>query len=535
MPGTELERVDVAVVGAGIAGLYAIHRIERLGLTVRCLEEGSDVGGTWYWNRYPGARCDVESLEYSYQFDAALQDEWRWQSRYASQEELHHYLRHVADRFELRRHILFNERVTELSFQENSTRWRVGTETGLGVEARHVVMATGCLSAANVPPIPGSEEFEGLAVHTARWPADGLPVEGRTVGVIGTGSSAVQAIPRLAVDAAELIVFQRTPAYVVPAHSGPIDPSFESLVRSDYAAFRARNSTRPRAFASHVPGPESSALEVSDDERDRAFQERWDFGGLTFIATFTDLMTDQAANELAQDFIRRKIREVVEDPATADALSPQHTVGCKRLCVEDGYYETFNRQNVRLVDVSKKPIERFTATGLVAGGQSWDLDIVVFATGFDAFTGAVSRMKISGRRGAELSAVWEDAGPITYLGLMVPGFPNLFMVNGPGSPSVLTNMFVSIEHHVNWIASTLAHLEKTGSVSIEPTNDCADTWMQHVSDRADTTLFRSCSSWFSGANIERKRRVFAPLIDFPPYVARCEEVVANGYEGFVIS
>lgn len=525
---------DVVVVGAGFAGLYALFRLRSLGYAVQAVELGSDVGGTWYWNCYPGARCDVESLEYCFSFDDDLQSEWRWSERYASQAELQRYLSHVADRFALRALVTFGERVVSAHFNDDSARWDVTAESGRSWRARFVIMATGPLSVVNPVTFPGRDEYEGRVVHTARWPREGLDLSGAVVGVVGTGSSAVQAIPRIAASAERLVVFQRTPAYVVPGHNGPIDPEFEAFVRADYPGFRERNRRMPRAFASHVPPSSSSAQLLDTDERERELDRRWSRGGLTYIASFADVLVDPESNRIVAEYVRRRIREAVADPATAALLSPRHTIGCKRLCVEDEYYATFNRPNVTLVDVSSSPVERFTNAGLVAGGASWALDVVVLATGFDALTGALTAIDIRGRAGVPLSDLWRD-GPATYLGLSIPGLPNLFMVNGPGSPSVLTNMVMSIEHHVEWITECIDRVVQTGALTIEPSPSSAAAWMDHVAAQADPTLFSTCNSWFIGANVPGKPRTFMPLLDFPPYVDRCAEVVRRGYEGFAIS
>jgi cation diffusion facilitator CzcD-associated flavoprotein CzcO len=528
------QEVDLAIVGAGFAGMYMLHRARGLGLQARVIEAGSGVGGTWYWNRYPGARCDVESLEYSYGFSEELAQGWEWTERYAAQAEILRYAEHVADRFDLRRDITFDTRVTSAAFDEAAARWRVATDRGEELSARFVVLATGCLSAANLHDIPGRGSFAGPTYHTGRWPHEGVDLAGVRVGVIGTGSSGIQSIPVIAAEAEHLTVFQRTPAYSVPAHNGPLDPAEQAEVKARYAELRAANRELPSAFGARVSRSEVGALEVDPEVRRKVYEERWDRGGLTFLGAFTDLLLSDEANETAAEFVRGKIREVVRDPDVADRLSPRQVIGCKRLCVDTGYYETFNRPNVTLVDLSETPIEAITPTGIRTTAGEHELDAIVFATGFDAMTGAIDRIHITGRDGAALRDVWA-AGPRTYLGLGVARFPNLFMITGPGSPSVLTNMLVSIEHHVDWIADCIAHLDERGHRSIEAAEDAQGRWVDHVNAMASFTLFPTCSSWYLGANVPGKPRVFMPLPGFPAYAETCRTVAENGYEGFVLS
>ncbi len=529
---------DVVIVGAGFAGMYMLHRVRGLGLSARVFEAGSGVGGTWYWNRYPGARCDIESMEYSYQFSDELQQEWHWSERFATQPEILKYANHVADRFGLREDIRFDTRITGATFDEAAERWRVRMEVGgqpseATVTARFLIMATGCLSSTNMPAIRGIETFAGPKYHTGRWPHEPVDFTGRRVGVIGTGSSAIQSIPIIARQAGELVVFQRTANYSVPAHNAPLDPDYEARIKADYAAFRARNSMMPNAFGSNLPRNEASALAASGEERKRAYETRWQRGGLVLLGAFGDLLLDARANETAAEFVRDKIRAIVRDPATAELLTPRQVIGCKRLCVDTGYYETFNRPNVRLVDVSADPIEEITPTGLRTGGREYALDSIVFATGFDAMTGTLIKMDIRGRGGLTLREKWAG-GPRTYLGLGLAGFPNLFTISGPGSPSVLTNMIVSIEQHVNWIAECLAYMRDHGHGVIEASTQAEDAWVDHVNAVADRTLYPGCNSWYLGANVPGKTRVFMPLIGFPPYVQKCEAVAARGYEGFAL-
>ena len=527
-------KFDVAIVGAGFAGLYMLHRARGLGLSARVFEAGSGVGGTWYWNRYPGARCDVESLEYSYGFDEALQQEWQWSERYAAQPELLRYANHVADRFALRRDIAFDSRVVAATFDADAASWTVRTEDGAQSTARFLIMATGCLSRPNKPDIPGLESFRGRIYHTGEWPQEKVDFGGQRVGVIGTGSSAVQSIPIIAQEAGELFVFQRTATYSVPAHNAPLDADYETKIKADYAGFRARNREMPNAFGSNLHWNQTPALATPPAARRHAFEQRWREGGLYFLRAFGDLMLDARANETAAAFVRGKIREIVRDPEVADRLCPKQVIGGKRLCIDSGYYETFNRANVHLVDVSGSPIEAITPQGLRSGGREYALDAIVFATGFDAMTGALLRIDIRGREGRSLRDAWRE-GPRNYLGLSVAGFPNLFTITGPGSPSVLTNMLVSIEQHVNWIADCLAYLQAQGLATIEARREAQDAWVAHVNAVAERTVYPQANSWYIGANVPGKPRVFMPLIGFPPYAEKCSAVAAEGYAGFVLA
>ena len=526
--------VDVLVVGAGFAGLYMLHRARSAGFRTLVVEAGGGVGGTWYWNRYPGARCDVESVEYSYQFDESLQQEWTWSERYAAQPEILAYLEHVADRFDLRRDILFDTRVTAVRLDEDAGRWEVTTDDGTVRRARFVVMATGPLSVPTVPDLPGLDTFAGPVLHTGRWPHEPVDLVGRRVGVIGTGSSGVQSIPVIAAEAARVTVFQRTPAYTVPARNRPLTDAEVAEVKADYPAFRAANAQMPLGFGSRRPVNEGSALAMDEVERTRVYEERWEGGGLGFLGAFVDLLIDPSANATAAAFVRDKIATVVEDPDVAARLMPDTLIGCKRLCADTGYYETFNRTNVELVDVAGTPIDEVTPTGVRVGDRRIDLDVLVFATGFDAMTGALERIDVRGRDGLALRDAWAE-GPGTYLGLGVAGFPNLFLVNGPGSPSVLSNMVVSIEHHVEWIGDCLEYLRDRGHATVEAEPDAQEAWVRYVNDVASFTVFPSCNSWYLGANVPGKPRVFLPLLGFPPYVAQCAEVVADGYRGFTLA
>ncbi|MEV6113804.1 NAD(P)/FAD-dependent oxidoreductase [Streptomyces sp. NPDC052109] len=525
---------DVVVVGAGLGGLQMLHQVREAGLTVRVFEAGGGAGGTWYWNRYPGARCDVESLEYSYQFSEELQKDWEWTRRYASQPEILRYVGHVVERFDLDRDIQYDTRVVALTYDEPACRWTVRTEAGEEAVARFVVLATGCLSSVNLPDIPGRETFSGEILHTARWPHEPVELSGRRVGVVGTGSSGVQLIPAIAEEAKELHVFQRTAAYTLPARDQPLDPGLQAAVKADYAGFRARNNAMATAGLSRYPTNPSSVFLVSAAEREAAFEYFWGLGGPLLLRSFGDLMADAAANELVADFIRGKIRQIVQDPDVAELLSPKQPVGCKRVCVGTGYYETFNRPNVHLVDVASAPIEEITPDALRTAAGTHGLDVIVFATGFDAMTGALLGIDIRGRDGLPLKEMWA-AGPRTYLGLGVPGFPNLFTMTGPGSPSVLTNMLVAIHQHATWIGDCLKYLADNDISAIEATREAEEAWGLRVNEVAGRTLFSSCDSWYLGANIPGKKRVFMPFVGFPAYARTCAEVAAGGYQGFALT
>lgn len=533
MPETQTDAprsYDAVVVGAGFAGLYMLHKLRTLGLSVRVLEAGSGIGGTWFWNRYPGARCDVESMEYSYQFSDELQQEWEWSERYAAQPEILRYLNHVADRFDLRRDVQLETRVASARFDEAADEWRVETDRGSFV-ARYCIMATGCLSSSHTPAIDGMDEFGGKTYHTGHWPREGVDFTGKRVGVIGTGSSGVQSIPLIAQEASELTVFQRTATYAVPAHNHPLDPEYQQDVKNRYAEFRAASRQTHLGFGSDHPSATDAGLGASEEERAQRFEEYWQLGGLFFMGAFTDVLLDHEVNDSAAEFVRGKIRSRVNDPEIAARLSPKQVLGCKRLCADTQYYEAFNRENVHLVDVSEEPIERFTETGLQVGGTEYAFDAVVFATGFDAMTGSLDRIDIRGKGGQPLKEKW-SAGPRTYIGLGIVGFPNFFVITGPGSPSVLTNMVPAIEQHVNWIADCITHMRESGFRRIEAEQGAEDEWVQHVNDVASFTLFPQCNSWYLGANVPGKPRVFMPYVSFPLYVEKCDEVAANGYEGF---
>ena len=524
---------DVVVVGAGFAGLYAVHLCRSRGFTVEAIDVADGVGGTWYWNRYPGARCDVPSMEYSFGFDDDLQQEWEWTEKYATQPEILRYLNHVADRFDLRPHLTLSTRVERCRFDQASQRWDVTASDGVTRSAQFLIMATGCLSAANVPDIAGRETFSGPIYHTGSWPHEGVDVQGQRVAVIGTGSSAVQSIPLLAEHAAHLTVFQRTPAYAVPAHNQPLEPAQVAAIKADYRNWRTAARQTSTGFGGHLRRDLTSALAVDDEQREAIYRQRWSEGGLMFLGSFEDLMVNPDANQTAAEFVRGKIAELVDDPEVAANLSPDTIIGCKRMCVDTDYYVTYNRDNVSLVDVSETPIEAITAEGLVVDGRTYSADAIVFATGFDAMTGALDRIDIRGADGTTLRDAWAE-GPATYLGLQVAGFPNLFTITGPGSPSVLTNMVVAIEQHVEFVLDLISELQRRGAQRVEAAPDAQTDWVAYVNAVAAHTLFHGCSSWYLGANVPGKPRVFMPLPGFPDYRQICDQVVDDDYRGFIV-
>jgi cyclohexanone monooxygenase len=529
--------VDVVVVGGGgVAGLYLLYRLRGLGLNVTAFEAGSDVGGTWYWNRYPGCRCDVDSLEYSYSFANDLQQEWHWPERYGTQPEILKYVNHVADRFDLRRYIQFNTRVTSAVFDANSNLWTVTTDQNDMIRATFCVMATGNLSTPRKPDFPGIDDFEGEWYHTGLWPHEGVDFTGLRVGVIGTGSSGVQSIPYIAAQAQHLHVFQRTANFSLPARNGPMNVQTELTHKAEYPARRKAAYDTPFGIAGYPP-PAKSALEVPADERDQIYEDKWAEGGsISFLYAFNDLLTNKAANDTASEFVRQKIRSMVKDQEVAQLLAPHtHPMGTKRLILDTNYYETYNRDNVALVDVKSAPIEEITKTGLRTTQSSYELDAIVFATGFDAMTGAMLDIDIRVKDGASLKEAW-SAGPRTYLGLMVAGFPNLFTITGPGSPGVKSNMMLSIEQHTNWIVDCLQHLRSRHHRRIEVEPEAEESWVTHVREVADSTLYPLANSWYMGANIPGKPLIFMPYVGgVQMYKKKCDEVVANGYEGFSIS
>lgn len=534
MADKNLADVDVVVVGAGFAGLYAAYRLRQAGRSMRIFEAGDDIGGTWYWNRYPGARVDIPSLDYMYSFDSDWARDWEWSEKYATQPEILRYLNHVADKHDLRRDIRFGTRVTHAHWDDSLPGYRVRTDRGDDIACRQLVMATGCLSVPKDLDIPGVENFAGEVYFTSRWPREPVDFTGKRVGVVGTGSSGIQSIPLIAAQAAQLVVFQRTPCFSIPAHNGPISPDKLAQLADDAAYRQAAKYSFGGVPVERTITP---AFSVTAEERRQRYERAWQRGELLEVLNlYADTMSNPLANKDFADFLHAKIRSIVHDPKTADALCPKtYPVGAKRLCLDTGYYATFNLSHVRLVTLQDQPILGVTDTGIDTAGESFEFDAIVFATGFDAITGAVAAIDIVGRDGRTLKGKWRD-GPCTYLGLMVEGFPNLFLIAGPQSPSVLSNMAVSIEQHVDFVADTLADLQARGFAQIEPTALAEAGWMQHVDDAASITLFPQANSWYVGANIPGKPRTFmayAAGVDF--YRAACDEVVARDYLGFRLS
>ena len=524
------ERVDVVVVGAGFAGMYLAKLMRDNGFETVVLERGKGVGGTWYWNRYPGARCDVESVQYSHSYLPDLEQDWNWSERYAPQPEILAYANEIADRTGVRADICFGRQVTRADWYEGARRWQVTCDTGEAVTARFFIMATGCLSVPNRVDFPGKETFAGPTYQTGDWPHDPVDFSGQRVAVIGTGSSAIQSIPQIAKQAAKLTVFQRTPNYAVPAVNCPLEDDDRAEVKAAYGELRERQR---KAFANiDGPAPLGVAEAFSREAQWAEYERRWAAGGLLFNGAFTDVMFNREANALAAEFVRSKIRETVKDPATAELLCPQNTLGAKRLCVDIGYFETYNLPHVDLVDISETGIS-ITQDSILAGAESYPVDAIVYATGFDAMTGALLQVDIRGRNGLRLADYWAD-GPKTYLGLAVAGFPNLFTVTGPQSPSVFTNMIPSIEQHCEWITGCLSAMRAEGLEEIEADAEAEAKWVEHNREVGAAHLRSSSASWYTGENIAGKPVGFMPYIGgMPKYRQICEDVVAEGYRGFV--
>ena len=532
--GSTTQQVDVAVVGTGFAGLHLLYRLRKAGFTALALEEAGDVGGTWYWNRYPGARCDIQTIDYSYTFDPELESAWKWSEKYATQPEILRYLGFVADRYDLRRDIRFGTKVTAATWDEAAERWLLTTDNGATVSCRYYIMATGCLSAPKPPEIDGVKNFKGEIYFTGRWPHEEVKLAGKRVAVIGTGSSGIQSIPLIAEQAAQLIVFQRTPNFALPAHNGPAPADRLALLDGDRAVYREQ----ARWSLAGVPYPQQTAVswQLSDAERRERFERAWAAGDLVNILTqlWADQAVDVDGNALIAELIREKIQATVKDPDTAAALSPHdHPFGAKRPCLDTNYYATYNRPNVTLVNLRQEPITAITGSGITTGKRSFDVDIIVFATGFDAMTGAIMAVHpVTGRGGKSLSEVWAN-GPQTYLGLTVSGFPNLFMVTGPGSPSVLSNMAVSIEQHVDWVVERLIAMREAGFTAIEATARAQAGWAQHMADCSMLTLHRLANTWYTGANVPGKAQGVMPYTGgVGPYRSICNEVVSRGMLGF---
>jgi cation diffusion facilitator CzcD-associated flavoprotein CzcO len=534
--GLSRRTFDAIIIGAGFSGLYQLHKLrDELGLNAVVLEKGEGVGGTWYWNRYPGARCDSESYYYCYSFNKEIEQAWSWSERYPEHSEIRKYLNFVADRLDLKRDIRLGTEVTSVAFDDATNTWTVNTARGQVMTASYLITAVGCLSAANVPKLQGLENFKGDWYHTGLWPHEGVDFSGKRVGQIGTGSTGIQAAPAIAEQAKHLTVFQRTANYSIPARNGPVTAEDIKHTRANYDDIwrQARSGTNGHPFSMST----RSALSVSDEEREAIYGKAWQRGGLRFRASFSDILQNVKANDTASDFIRQKIQEVVKDPALAEMLTPRdHGFATKRPPIDTGYFETFNRDNVQLVDLKAEPIVEVTPNGIRTANREYKLDIIVFATGFDALTGPLVNLNISGSQGYQLKEAW-SGGPRTYLGLQSPKFPNLFTITGPGSPSVLCNMPIAIEQHVDWITNCIREMRAGGMRRIEADPDSTEQWVAHVNDAANATLLpMASSSWYLGANVPGKARVFMPYAGgFARYTSICNDVAQDGYRGFLRS
>ncbi|MCB0057172.1 MAG: NAD(P)/FAD-dependent oxidoreductase [Halioglobus sp.] len=526
-----IEHADIVIIGAGFSGMYAIHRLRNY--NVVCLEAGDGVGGTWYWNRYPGARVDIESVEYSYGFDDELQQEWSWPEYFSAQPDLERYANHVADRFNLREHIRFSNPVTSMTFHEGENRWHVHTANGDQFVCKYVIAATGSLSAPNLPPWPGRDTFTGEIYHTARWPAEGVDFSGKRVGFIGTGSTGIQAAPIIAEHAETLTLFQRTPAYCMPSGNRPLDKDHEQDWKANYP--ERRKQMLETYGASLIQYPQGSAQDYSPQEREAILEKAWNSqSAFQLLFAFSDVLTDPATNELVCEFARKKIRSIVQDPGVAELLCPtSYPIGGRRLCIGNGYFEMFNKDNVTLVDVKSDPITAFTESGLRTMSREYELDVIVAATGFDAVTGAMDRIDIQGLANLSLKDKWSE-GPTTYLGAMVSGFPNLFMIHGPSTPAAQAQMITTGEWQVNWTANIIDSMEQEGLSRIDVTAEAESEWAQEVAMMSEQSLHRFADSWYNGKNIEGKKGGFMIYVGgFPRYSQLCNAAVENGYTGFI--
>jgi cation diffusion facilitator CzcD-associated flavoprotein CzcO len=524
--------VDILCVGAGFAGLYVSHRATLAGLTVAGFERAPDVGGTWYWNRYPGARCDIESIYYSYSFSEELQQDWEWSERFATQPEILRYLNHVADRFDLRRHFTFGTSVVSATWLEDERLWQVQLGSGATRRGRHLVSAVGCLSTAKTPDVAGIENFTGTIVSTSNWDLSMEELAGKRVAVVGTGSSGVQAIPLIAEVAQELTVFQRTPNYVMPARNAPLEPEFVARIKASYAEVREECRRSTRGFPDRPTT--QRAFDVSEEERRRRYEAAYQVSGFTSVGDeFVDLLTDLEANETAARFLRDKVREVVNDPGKAALLEPRyHPFGAKRTCFGTDYYETFNRRNVELVSLRHESIVDMTAASILTSAREVEVDVLVLATGFDAVTGSLLKLGITTSTGRSLATEWAD-GPRTYLGLMTAGFPNFYMIGGPQSPGVLSNFVVSIEQHVDWVTDLLVHIRERGVDRVDVDPAAQDDWVDLVDKVVGETLYATTDSWYRGANVPGKPASFLAYAGgVGNYREICDEVAAHGYRGF---
>jgi len=546
----KIEIYDLIIIGAGFAGLYSLHKAKLQNLKTIVIEKASDVGGTWFWNRYPGARCDVESMQYSYQFSKDIEEQWEWTEQYSTQPEILKYANHVADKLNLRENINFNTEVISAHFIEDANMWKIIDNNNNILNSKFCIMATGCLSKIHQPNFKNLESYTGPIYHTGEWPHKNVNLKNKIVGVIGTGSSAIQTIPEIINDVKKLYVFQRTPHYTVPARNrklkyfgkkisntnkspvGYDTDLFVEEIKAKYSEFRTKAKNSFAALA--MPINKENALEVSEDRRQEVYEKRWEMGGTPFITAFLDLNTNRNSNETAAEFVRSKIQSIVKNDKVAKELLPNYPIGCKRLAVDTDYYKTFNNPKVSLVNIKNNPIKEFTSAGLIVNEKIYNLDVVIMATGFDAMTGALLNMDIRGRNNLSLKHKWKN-GPRTFLGLTTEMFPNMFMVSGPGSPSVLTNVIVSIEQHVDWIFDCIQYLKANKFNTIEPSLKDENSWVEHNKSVANDHVRSSCNSWYLGANIEGKPKVFMPYVGgFPEYVKKCNEISKNNYKGFIL-
>ena len=531
-PQTGAQRLDVVVVGAGFGGMYAVYRFREMGLRVQGFEAGGDVGGVWYWNRYPGARVDLPSIDYSFSFSPEIEQEWTWSEQFAAQPELLKYINFVADRLDLRRHIQFSTRVTRAVWDESRKLWTVTTDRGDTYEATYCIMATGPLSIPKDPEIPGIDRFKGQLLRAAKWPHESVSFAGRRVGVIGTGSTGIQIVQEVGKEAGELFVFQRTPSFTMPMRNEALEPDYVAEVKRHYAGIR--ESARNSAVGGVRPQSTRAFFSVTPSQRRQLLEDAWKNGGLAMLGTFADLLTNAEANEQVAEFVRGKIGEIVNDPQTAEKLKPRgYPIFARRPCLDSSYYETFNRPNVHLKDCTSDPIEEITERGVKTQAGEVELDALIFATGYDGLTGALLAFHIVGRDGRTMSDKWKD-GARSHLGLMMEGFPNLFMTTGPNGPAALANIIRISEHDVDWIAAAMTHMDKNGLSTIEPTPQAEQAWMDIVFALSQRSLLLKAKTWYVGANVKDKPQGLTLFTGgFQKYREHCAAAVQGGYRDFV--
>ena len=534
LQGDETEHHEVIVIGAGFGGIYAVYRFRNQGLDVLCLEAAPDVGGVWYHNAYPGARCDLQSIDYSYSFSEELQQEWNWTQRYSPQPEILAYLRHVTDRFDLRRDMRFNTRVTGMARDDERNLWTLTTKSGKTYTAQFVVLATGPLSAPKAAEFPGMADFKGDLYRTSSWPHEPITFAGKRIGMIGTGSSGVQAITEIAKTAGHLEVFQRTPAFSAPAHNRPLEPDELAAAKARYPEYRAEMKSGFLGAWGYASG--KNAVDLSAEEQRAILDDFWynqDAGGTGYCSAFNDVLFNEEANKVVADYLREKMAEIIKDPALLKKLTPtDYPVGTRRPCCDSGYFESFNRDNVSLVDLRETPIVRFVENGIECSDGVHQLDMIVMALGFDAITGAATVIDPVNGKGEHLNDAWKE-GPRTYLGFGVAGFPNLFFVNGPMGTSALGNVPLVSEHDVDWIGDCLAWMKRNNLTRFEALPESQEAWSQEVLAIGNMTLFMKTPSWFTGGNIPGKPRgILAYLGGLGTFAQRCKDVAEKAYEGF---